>query len=237
MTKQLWCATIGHAARSLDELCLILARYAIDIIIDIRSTPYSRFAPQFNRESLRTDLQIHDVSYLFLGDCLGGRPADPRALNKEGRVDYGRLRELPSFQRGIERVRECLAQGFRPALMCAERDPFWCHRFVLVGRALTECSVAIEHVLAPGESLLQQALAARLLARYGVGGRQPSLFDQARSHAELLGRAYEMHATSMAARQARARQTPASAADGQTAADGLPVPASGAAGEARGSDA
>ncbi len=126
----------------------------------MRSFPRSRFNPQFNREALAAALQAAGIGYVFLGDTLGGKRDDPAER------DFGRRAEMPSFQDGLARVREG-AVRHRIALMCAEKEPLDCHRFVLVCRHLRR-DLAITHILADGTLEPQDATEDRLLAASGL---------------------------------------------------------------------
>ncbi len=119
-------------------------------MVDVRSAPYSRFNPQFNREQLKIDLKAHDIGYVFLGQELGARSKDPSHYDESGRVLYSRLAETGPFRRGLDRVVHDAAER-RIALMCSEGEPLACHRTLLVSRALVDdCGIAVEHILPDG---------------------------------------------------------------------------------------
>ena len=80
----LW--TIGHSNHPLEAFLDLLTRHRIEVLVDVRSSPYSRYASQFNREALRQPLHDRAVQYLFLGDLLGGRVEDDRFYDDPGRV-------------------------------------------------------------------------------------------------------------------------------------------------------
>jgi len=184
--------TVGHSNHSLETLIHILHAHRIDTVIDVRSAPYSRRCPQFNRETLKTDLQLHDLRYRYLGDLLGGRQSDPQVLLPDGRADYRRVRELPSFQEGIRRVLAEIEQGFTVALLCAEKDPCDCHRFLLISPALVSAGVTMIHVLGEDRLATQEELEERLLQHYGLSGQQPGLFERPKTRAELLAEAFAL---------------------------------------------
>ena len=140
--------TIGHSNHALDTFVALLERHGVTGVADVRSVPYSRFNPQFNRKSLDADLKARGIAYLFLGRALGGRPEDP-ACYDAGRVRYDRLAGTPLYREGLERVVHG-AKDRRIALMCAEREPLDCHRTILVGRSLVERGVPVAHILADG---------------------------------------------------------------------------------------
>ena len=85
--------TIGHSNHPLATFLDLLTRRRMDVLVDVRSSPYSRYASQFNRETIRPALQGRRIEYLYLGDLLGGRAEDPRFYDDQGRVLYGALAE------------------------------------------------------------------------------------------------------------------------------------------------
>jgi uncharacterized protein (DUF488 family) len=188
----LFCTTVGHSNYSCDTFIKILACHQIQAVIDIRSTPYSRRNPQFNRETLKTDLQLHDIMYIYMGDRLGGRHTDPKLLLPGGNVDFSRVRGLALFQEGIQQVVAHISTGERTALMCAERDPFDCHRFMLVSPALVRAGVTVSHIMAAGQQVSQDELEERLLNKYSKASLQPGLFERPKTRSQLLEEAYAL---------------------------------------------
>lgn len=122
--------TVGHSVHPIDHFVAILKKNNIDVIADVRSSPYSRFTPQFNREPLKDSLKKDGIQYVFLGDELGARRGEPECYEK-GKVIYHKVAALPLFLKGVERLQEG-ASKMRVAIMCAEKDPLTCHRTVLV---------------------------------------------------------------------------------------------------------
>ena len=140
--------TIGHSNHSLERFLALLSKHQVTAVADVRSAPYSRFRPHFNRDALAAGLEAHAIGYAFYGRELGGRPDDP-ACYEEGRVDYERVARTSRFRDGVDRVIDRTARD-RIALMCAEQEPLDCHRTLLVARALDDAGVAVVHILADG---------------------------------------------------------------------------------------
>lgn len=140
--------TIGHSTHALEAFIALLQRHDVTAVADVRSAPYSRFNPQFNREPLAEALQEEGIGYVYLGDALGGRSDDP-ACYEDGRIRYDRVAATESFQRGLARVVDG-ATRHRIALLCAEKEPLDCHRTLLVARALDEQRVDVAHIHADG---------------------------------------------------------------------------------------
>src|SRR3989304_85714 len=149
MNKRLELYTIGHSTHSIEEFIKLLAMHSITAVCDVRSTPYSQFTPQFNRELLQQELKRHSISYVFLGEELGARSDNPNCY-VNGKVQYGCLAQEPMFQQGINRLVEGLT-NYRIALMCAEKDPIACHRTILVCRNLRSMNIEIKHILGDGK--------------------------------------------------------------------------------------
>ena len=184
------CKTVGHSTYAMEEFIRLIKAHGVTCIIDIRSMPYSRRNPQFNRETLRTDLQLNDIDYSYRGDRLGARYSDLQLLFPGGKADFSKVAQLPQFQEGIQLVLDALKKGVRIALMCAEKDPFDCHRFILVSRFLVKNAVKVEHIISEEKLLTQEELEDRLLKKYCHATSQLGLFEQRKTKDEQLEDAY-----------------------------------------------
>ena len=167
--------TVGHSNHSIERFEELLHTYGVTAVADVRSAPYSRFSPQFNKEDLAAWLHDTGIAYVFLGRELGGRSGDPSDY-EDGRVRYDRLVAKPTFESGIERVLRG-ASVERIALLCTEREPLDCHRTLLVARVLAERGVHVEHILADGALESHDQTMDRLLELTGL--KQADLFNQA----------------------------------------------------------
>ena len=154
-TECLTIYTIGHSNIQASTLVALLEQYQIQVLVDVRSSPYSQYSPQFNRENIELTLQEAGIEYRFAGEYLGGRPKDPSCYKSselpDGKVDYLHLVDYSIvmtkdfFQKGIQRLIE-LAQSSRTAIMCSEEDPARCHRHHLIGRYLTGKGITVLHI-------------------------------------------------------------------------------------------
>jgi uncharacterized protein (DUF488 family) len=183
--------TVGHSTMSYEQFFQLLRSAHLSAIVDVRSAPYSRHLPHFNRDALRRELQEDKIEYRFLGRKLGGRPLD-KGLFSDGVADYEKMAQAEEFRRGLEIVAEG-ARKHRLALMCSEHDPLDCHRCLLIGRALAERGVAVRHIQSSGSILSQDAVEERLLKLED----QPS-GDLFRSRDERLAAAYRKRARKVA---------------------------------------
>ena len=92
--------TIGHSNHAIEDFVALLKRFEIQVVVDVRSEPYSKYSPQFNARTLEGLLEREEIRYLFLGRELGGRPREAEYYDREERVDYGRLAASPRFRDG-----------------------------------------------------------------------------------------------------------------------------------------
>jgi uncharacterized protein (DUF488 family) len=161
--------TIGYGARTVDQLIAALRAHDIMFLVDVRTAPYSRFKPEFSRDALERELKRQDIRYVYLGDALGGRPADPDCY-VDDKVDYERVKVKDFYQAGIERVRAAWQRGVRFVLMCSEGKPEQCHRSKLIGETLAGRGIPVAHIDEHNQLRSQDEVIQRLT------GGQLSLF-------------------------------------------------------------
>lgn len=183
--------TIGHSNHSIDRFLELLAAHQITAVADVRSQPYSRFTPHFNRERLQSELKAKGIAYVFLGHELGARSDDPDCYI-DGKVQYDRLAQSDSFKDGLTRVLQG-AKKHHIALMCAEKDPLTCHRGILICRQLANARVAIRHILEDGELETHDAALCRLLSELDLAEN-----DLFRSRDEVIQDAYDLRGKEIA---------------------------------------
>ena len=181
--------TIGHSNHTIENFIALLKRYGVTCIADVRSAPYSRYCPQFNKSALAASLQAAGIAYMFLGKELGGRPKD-LSCYEDGCVDFRRVAKRDEFKRGIERLLADVPK-YRIALMCAEKDPLQCHRTILVSRHLKKHNIHIKHILADGNIEEHTEAERRLVRMLKV---EPMLFESAKGETETTERAYDQQA-------------------------------------------
>lgn len=140
--------TIGHSNQPLASFLSLLAQYEITAVADVRSYPRSKTNPQFDQNSLKKDLEEHNVTYVFLGKELGARSENANCY-KDRKVQYECLARTESFQEGLRRLRRGM-QKYRVALMCAEAEPLDCHRAILISRYLRDLDIPVKHILKDG---------------------------------------------------------------------------------------
>ena len=185
--------TIGHSKHPTERFVALLQQHGIDALADVRSTPYSRFNPQFNREKLQASLAAAGgIRYVFLGEELGARSKDASCYDEEGRVSYAKLAQTAPFRAGIERLLTGMQQH-RIAIMCAEREPLDCHRTILVSRELERAGVPVTHILQDGSLEPHRQTMTRLASDLKLAST-----DLFRTPDELIEDAYEKQGSRIA---------------------------------------
>lgn len=134
--------TIGHSNHETADFLALLHQHGIELVADVRSSPYSRYVRQANRETLARTLEAAGIAYRWMGAHLGGKP--------EGTIaDYDELRTSPVFQQGIADLL-ALAVEHRTAIMCSEGDHRQCHRHKLITPVLLDRDIHVLHIQPDG---------------------------------------------------------------------------------------
>jgi uncharacterized protein (DUF488 family) len=175
--------TIGHSIHPQKRFIALLLQHHITALCDVRSKPYSRVNPQFNREELKESLRECSIKYVFLGKELGARSEDPKCY-ENGKVQYSRLAHTDLFRRGLERVQNGM-KDYRLTLMCAEKEPLECHRTILIARHLGDLGLDVQHIHADGRLESHADALSRLVRILNLPEH-----DMFQSRAELLADAY-----------------------------------------------
>ncbi len=151
--------SIGHSTRTIAEFIRLLKAHSIELLVDIRTVPRSRFNPQFDQEALRKKLGAAGIGYIHLKGLGGLRKPSPESVNKawrnasfRGFADYMQTRDFAISMKELI----LLGKKKRSAIMCAEGNPFRCHRSLVADALLvrkvkaleiTGLSTAHEHVM------------------------------------------------------------------------------------------
>jgi len=141
--------TIGHSNHSQDRFQQLIVGNEIEVLVDVRSSPRSRYVQWADRAKLPQVIEETGARYLFLGDYLGGRPPGGQFYDAQGHVLYGKVAASAPFATGITRLRRGIGV-YRVAIMCSEEDPTYCHRRLLVAKVLLEQGVAVGHIRGDG---------------------------------------------------------------------------------------
>ncbi len=149
--------SVGHGARSLDELVETLAGAGVTQLVDVRSFPGSRRHPQFGREALAASLPARGIAYAW-EPRLGGRrkrgpaPSPNPAWRVEACRNYADYLDSPEFAAGLQALLERAAHA-PTAFMCAERHWSQCHRRLLADKLWT-LRHEVVHLVAAGQAEL-----------------------------------------------------------------------------------
>lgn len=149
--------TLGHSNHSLERFFELLKSQEIEVVVDTRSQPYSRYVPHFNPRELEPALKGQGVAYRFSGKELGGRPEEPEFYDDGGHVLYDKVARSPRFREGLSQLAE-LCKSHRVAVICSEEHPSHCHRRLLIGRVLVNTGWDIRHIRADGVLQTEQEL-------------------------------------------------------------------------------
>jgi len=137
--------TIGHSNIQVSQFVDLLQTSKIEVVVDVRSRPFSEYAAQFNRGRIEHSLSTNNIKYVYMGDLVGGKPQDPIFYDRHGYVRYDTIAESASFKVGISRLMKGIVL-YRVALMCSEEDPTNCHRRLLIGKVLKEREIDVLHI-------------------------------------------------------------------------------------------
>jgi uncharacterized protein (DUF488 family) len=191
--------TIGHSSQPIEAFLEQLQRHGVEVVVDVRSQPYSARFRHFSREPLQASLAAAHIRYLFLGRELGARREEAECY-VGGRATYDNIAKLSAFADGIDRLLAG-AERYRIALMCAEQDPLTCHRTILVCHELNKHAVLVRHICRGGELEHQQQAERRLVEEELGSSEQRDLFATAAAFTEMLEQAYSARAGNIAYRQ------------------------------------
>ena len=160
--------SIGHGIKNIALFIRELTSFDIKYLIDVRSIPYSRRNPAFNTKALETELNRHEIKYLYWGAELGGFPKDASCYGANGKVDYDILKTKDFFRQALERL--LVAEQYRHniALMCSETNPAQCHRAKLIGMELLSRDIVVRHIVAEGKEKDQHQVMLELTAGKGT---------------------------------------------------------------------
>lgn len=181
--------TIGHSNHSMERFFELLGSQEIEAVIDLRSAPYSRYCPHYNKDTVEKSLKSRGIEYIFLGRELGGKRNEENCY-VDGRVKFELIARLPIFQIGLERVIQEV-EKHKVALMCAESEPLDCHRTILVCRQLKKIKpdLQITHILSDGTTEQHEATLQRLIRLHKL---EPELFGELSSQVNLIEKAYDL---------------------------------------------
>jgi uncharacterized protein (DUF488 family) len=140
--------TIGHSNITQESFIEILKLFKIQLVVDVRSTPYSKYVPHFNRENIDKSLIENNIRYIFLGSYIGGKPKDEKYY-RDGKVDYDLIAKTEHYKEGIDKIMTLNRDNI--VLMCSEEDPISCHRHNLITQSLVKKGFEVIHIRKNGK--------------------------------------------------------------------------------------
>lgn len=182
--------TIGYSGFSIEDFIAALEANHISALIDVRSQPHSQWYPDYNKENLERALKQAKIFYRNYAEEFGARQENRSYYSGAGYLDFEKFSKSPQFQSGIKKITASMAQGYCFALMCAEKDPFNCHRAILVSRAFHDAGCSVIHLMPGGLKITQEDIERRLLEKYFPNRDQATLFSEPLSEEEYLIEAY-----------------------------------------------
>lgn len=145
--------TVGYGNLTFEEIVALLKKHTIDVLIDVRRSPYSRNRKYYRKAELEKRLPTHNIKYIFMGDSLGGLINDDEYYDSSGQPLWDKMRTRQEFLRGIETLIETVQKRGKVTLFCAEADPLRCHRTHLIGAELHNRDIEVIHLLHNGAAI------------------------------------------------------------------------------------
>lgn len=141
--------TIGHSTRNIKDFIMLLRKFRITKVCDVRSVPKSLHNPQFNQTELRKTLRNRRIKYQYFKGLGGFRPLAKNDINAgwinksfKGYADY---MQTPEFEENLDKlIKSC--QNDICVIMCAEALPWRCHRS-LIADALTIRGYEVHNII------------------------------------------------------------------------------------------
>ena len=186
MARELY--TIGYAGfPSTQDFLNTLKQYGIQILIDVRSNPFSAYYTEYNKDVLSCFLKENGIYYFSFARQFGARQENIDFF-KNGRLDFETFSRSEQFLDGMQKVDDSNAVI---AFMCAEKKPSECHRTILVARAFNDEGKNVTHIMPNGESMTQHDVEQELLETYFPDRAQASMFEEEnKSEKEYIVEAY-----------------------------------------------
>ena len=187
--------TLGHSNYPFDKFIEILKKYDINCVVDIRSTPYSKYNTQYNKEFLHETLKNLGYTYIYMADEFGAKRKTKVSYNDEGYADFDKVILEDEFKRGIERLKVGCAKNYKIVLLGAMQEPIRCHRAILLGKELIKAGFDVKHIMHEGDLKVQSELEEQLLEKYFEDRNQltiDSLLGNSISREDMIKEGYKL---------------------------------------------
>ena len=187
--------TLGHSNYPFDKFIEILKKYDINCVVDIRSTPYSKYNTQYNKEFLHETLKNLGYTYIYMADEFGAKRKTKVSYNDEGYADFDKVILEDEFKRGIERLKVGCSKNYKIVLLGAMQEPIRCHRAILLGKELIKAGFYVKHIMHEGDLKVQSELEEQLLEKYFEDRNQltiDSLLGNSISREDMIKEGYKL---------------------------------------------
>lgn len=182
--------TIGYAGFEIDDFIKVIKEYHINSLIDVRSSPFSKFYSDYNKPNLCKALHEKGIFYQNYNREFGARQVD-KIFYPNGYLDFSIFTKSTNFLEGMNKITNAIPLGYRFVLMCSEKDPITCHRAIMVGKAFFDNGVSINHILSNGRIITQSDIETRLLDMYYPDRDQLTLFGEQLSDEKKIKNSYK----------------------------------------------
>ena len=159
--------SIGHGNKGIEQFIQELQSFDIQYLADVRSKPYSKWNPEYNQAPLKVRMREAGITYMYMGDVLGGIPVDSSCYT-DGHIDYSKMAEKETFIKGLQRLITANDKQINLAVMCSESEPSMCHRSKLIGQELMKRGIMMNHIVGIGVVKSQQSIICELNKGYGL---------------------------------------------------------------------
>jgi len=184
--------TVGHSTHQIDYFVELLREYGVNCLVDVRSVAASAYNPQYNQEPFKNYLKRNNITYLHFAEEFGARQTDPELLDKDGKLDFEKVRKGRLFKSGLDRIWQGVEKGYVIAIMCSESEPLDCHRFSMVSVGLVKDGFEVKHILKDKTIKTNAELEDALIKKYEKKLPQKDLFNPDISNEEQLKEAYRL---------------------------------------------
>lgn len=121
-------ASVGHSNKPIVIFLKALKKHKIDVLVDVRTTPRSRFCPHFNQNALQDTLTKANIKYLYRGKNLGGKG-----------INVG-------YEEAIDELVVLARHGAKVCVMCSESDYRKCHRYTVLAPSFEGRGISMNHI-------------------------------------------------------------------------------------------
>ena len=146
--------TIGYAGKGINDFIACLKKHEINCVIDVRTSPFSKTFPAFDKPKLKEALKKENISYGHFGNEFGARRVENEAYEivhtlygeAKEQVSFRKVYELPEFRKGVERIINAARMNYNVCFLCSEKHPIDCHRFWMVAYYFATLTLSFEIV-------------------------------------------------------------------------------------------